>query len=910
MAAKKLIILQHNVRHWENNKVNLYNAYRHIDPDIILINSHGSLNNKRIKLFGYVTYQRNNSGELNDGVALAIKSNIKHRLVDDFIDEFIGVKIQTTLGDVLICTTYLPPRRNYLPAQDLLKILNNTIPTYILGDFNGRHAIFGNADSNNVGRALNTLIQSGKLIHLGPHFPTFIAHGRMTQPDKVFSNNKAFFNYHIKQGPLTTSDHIPLIFTIATSPIQVPVTPRLQMKKADWSGYRQELNTYEVPNLDKKTLEEIDDEVIKLQTAIQDAINKYIPKIHYRILPHNKMTDTLRLLQTQYNNILHFINKYNPTVQLMSDIRNIQMQLQDECLQIHFNSWNDLISKVDTNNSPQEFWKNVNKMMGHHKEMKTYIVDQNGIKLYEDYDKEEAFRRQWEKVFSITEEENENFNAEHEEFVTNYLSDHIERVVPFHTSDKQRLEEVGCITEGELLHYLRHTKEKTPGFSGITRNMIYNLPRPCILTMLEIFNAALSAGYFIDQYKIAKMIFIPKQDKNSIYIMNNRPISLLDTIGKLYEKSINKRLKVHTVAREQINPRQHGFTDGRGTQTALALITEMIANKKAAGCQVNIVLRDVKKAFDKVWHHGLKYKILQLNLPSPLERVLCDYLDDRKARIYIGKHTGPEFPLLSGVPQGSVLAPTLYNVYTADMPPPAPYSEHIIFADDITQIIAYPGKSTGIMANHTARAIENINKFEQDWKIQTNMTKFKIIPITKRKNDPVIVEGNLLPYATEGTVLGLKITTTGYRAFYKEKINRAKINMTKIRRFCKLSTKNKLKLYNAFVKSALLYPPIPMNAAKKTNMRKMQIIQNKSLRQVYNIKYPDVIRNDRLHATARVKTINEVLHEQARKIWTKVDDMIGEDMISWISEGNQRREHYWLPRSRLKALGPSPQPIY
>lgn len=85
----------------------------------------------------------------------------------------------------------------------------------------------------------------------------------------------------------------------------------------------------------------------------------------------------------------------------------------------------------------------------------------------------------------------------------------------------------------------------------------------------------------------------------------------------------------------------------------------MIANKKTEGNQVSVILRDVKKAFDKVCHLGLKYKILQLDLPSPLERVLCDFLDDRSAKIQINKTIGPGFNLESGVPQGSVLSPTL-----------------------------------------------------------------------------------------------------------------------------------------------------------------------------------------------------------------------------------------------------------
>ncbi len=79
---------------------------------------------------------------------------------------------------------------------------------------------------------------------------------------------------------------------------------------------------------------------------------------------------------------------------------------------------------------------------------------------------------------------------------------------------------------------------------------------------------------------------------------------------------------------------------------------------------------DVVKAFKKVWHNGLKYKLSRLGLPIILEKILCNFLDNRKSNINIGKEYSKEITLLSGVPQGSVLSPTLYTLFTNDLPPP------------------------------------------------------------------------------------------------------------------------------------------------------------------------------------------------------------------------------------------------
>ncbi|WP_368666157.1 reverse transcriptase domain-containing protein, partial [Nocardioides antri] len=95
----------------------------------------------------------------------------------------------------------------------------------------------------------------------------------------------------------------------------------------------------------------------------------------------------------------------------------------------------------------------------------------------------------------------------------------------------------------------------------------------------------------------------------------------------------------------------------------------------------------MSKAFDKVWHNGLKYKLITKALPKFLIRILSNYLDDRTASIRMGSYVGPPFDLLSGVPQRGCLSPTLFSFYTSDLPPPSGKNEHIIYADDITQII-------------------------------------------------------------------------------------------------------------------------------------------------------------------------------------------------------------------------------
>ncbi len=85
--------------------------------------------------------------------------------------------------------------------------------------------------------------------------------------------------------------------------------------------------------------------------------------------------------------------------------------------------------------------------------------------------------------------------------------------------------------------------------------------------------------------------------------------------GKILEKIIQGRLNHFLAGRNVIKDKQHGLRSQKGTTTAIAIVYEVIANAMADKRQVYLVLCDVAKAFDKVWHNGLKYKLLHIGLP-------------------------------------------------------------------------------------------------------------------------------------------------------------------------------------------------------------------------------------------------------------------------------------------------------
>lgn len=163
---------------WKTNKNSLIDNYLTVSPDLILINSHGLKSNEALKIPWYRIYKLNYTESIADGSAVAIKYNIQHELYDDYDTDVLAVEIETNLGPIIISTTCLPPRRPYLPFTDIYILLNNNVPTYIIGDFNGRRTHFG--------KSLVTLINQGNIMHLRPYFSTFININSATTPDNFF----------------------------------------------------------------------------------------------------------------------------------------------------------------------------------------------------------------------------------------------------------------------------------------------------------------------------------------------------------------------------------------------------------------------------------------------------------------------------------------------------------------------------------------------------------------------------------------------------------------------------------------------------------------------------------------------------------------------------------------------------
>ena len=213
---------------------------------------------------------------------------------------------------------------------------------------------------------------------------------------------------------------------------------------------------------------------------------------------------------------------------------------------------------------------------------------------------------------------------------------------------------------------------------------------------------------------------IPAHKKNDKQLVENyRPVSLLPIFGKIFEKIIFDRLYNFLLQEELLNPNQSGFRPSDSCVKQLIAITHEIF--KAFDCnpslEVRSVFLDISKAFDKVWHEGLLYKLKSMGISGELYNLLENYLSDRFQRVLLNGKASSWRPVLAGVPQGSILGPLLFLIYINDLPNELK-SNAKLFADDTSLFTIVKDKTES--ANILSNDLSEISKWAYDWKMLFN----------------------------------------------------------------------------------------------------------------------------------------------------------------------------------------------
>ena len=252
-----------------------------------------------------------------------------------------------------------------------------------------------------------------------------------------------------------------------------------------------------------------------------------------------------------------------------------------------------------------------------------------------------------------------------------------------------------------------------------------------------IFRLLLKSGSFPSCWRKANITPIPKGASASPSPSEYRPISITPILSKIFERVLAKRLSKFCENFNLLPDSQFGFRKGLGTCDALLTLSHDLQSFLDRGLESRIVTIDFSSAFDVVNHRALIYKLKLLGIGGNLIKIFTDFLNNRSQCVIVDGISSASVPVISGVPQGSVLGPLFFIIFTSDI---GSHLENklISYADDTTLYSSVNSPSNrGEVAASLNRDLARITSWCQLWGMKLNANKTHSMTISRSRTlDP------------------------------------------------------------------------------------------------------------------------------------------------------------------------------
>lgn len=343
-------------------------------------------------------------------------------------------------------------------------------------------------------------------------------------------------------------------------------------------------------------------------------------------------------------------------------------------------------------------------------------------------------------------------------------------------------------------------------------------------------------------------------------------------LSKVLESLFLKRLTPIIEANKLIPPHQFGFRKSHGTIEQIHRLVETINAAYESKQYCTSAFLDISQAFDKVWHDGLLYKAKQL-LPINFYLFIKSYIQNRFFYVHeIDENSNLEC-IRAGVPQGSVMGPILYLLFTSDLP----QSDTAVigtFADDTAVLAVH--KNPDMASSLLQKYLIILCKWFKRWRIKTNETKSNHVTFTLNQGicPPVQMNQITLPQEKEVKYLGLYLDNKlKWHTHIKTKRKALDLQIHKMHFLIgsnsKLCLENKLLIYKCIIKPIWTYGIQLWGTASNTTIKVLQQFQSKTLRKITGAPY--FVTNKRLHEELNMKTVQEEIVHQLQNYKLRIE---------------------------------------
>ena len=283
--------------------------------------------------------------------------------------------------------------------------------------------------------------------------------------------------------------------------------------------------------------------------------------------------------------------------------------------------------------------------------------------------------------------------------------------------------------------------------------------------LAKLFNKCLKESCFPDCWKVSSVVPVFKNVKERSTAKNYRAVSILSVVSKVFEKLVNNRIVDHVEKCGLFSDFQYGFRSSRSTADLLRVVSDRIARAFNRSGSTRAVALDISKAFDRVWHAGLLHKLKSYGILGQIFGLISSFLSNRRLQVVLDGKSSQEYPVNAGVPQGSILGPTLFLLYINDLPDDV-ICNIAIYADDTTLYSKCNQASDLLQQLELAFELESdlrdtVN-WGRKWLVDFNAEKSQLVSFDRSKNTGAIdvkMDWSVLEEKTSFKMLGLTFSS-------------------------------------------------------------------------------------------------------------------------------------------------------
>ena len=201
--------------------------------------------------------------------------------------------------------------------------------------------------------------------------------------------------------------------------------------------------------------------------------------------------------------------------------------------------------------------------------------------------------------------------------------------------------------------------------------------------LAKLLNECLKESCFPDCWKVSSVVPVFKNVGERSTAKNYRPVSLLSVVSTVFEKLVNNRIVDHLEKCGLFSDFQYDFRSSRSTADLLTVVSDRIGRAFNRSGATRAVALDTSKGLDRVWHAVLLHKLKSYGISGQIFGLISSFLSNRQLQVVLDGKSSQEYPVNAGVPQGSILGPTLFLLYINDLPDDA-ICNIAVYADDTT----------------------------------------------------------------------------------------------------------------------------------------------------------------------------------------------------------------------------------